>query len=194
MIRNRKPLFIILGFVLLLALAVWVSDKEAAYNNPARNTQEREFKLSEKSGEVGLTPGNTAPNFTLKNLEGQTVSLKDYRGKKVILNFWATWCPPCREEMPDMQKFYSENQDKDMEILAVNLTHAEKDKKAIGEFADQYEVSFPILLDRKGETVNLFKAVSIPTTYFIDSEGTVQKVHIGPVTNHILQDITERIK
>ncbi|MFC0189754.1 peroxiredoxin family protein [Fictibacillus aquaticus] len=192
---KTRPLFIILGLILLVAAAVLVSGKETDLSNGTeKNVKDDSFKISPKTGKTGLGPGDTAPDFLLENLEGQTVSLKDYRGKKVILNFWATWCPPCRKEMPDMQKFYNKNQDSDIEILAVNLTHSEKNKSDISEFTDEYGVTFPILLDEKGETVKQFKAAAIPTTYFIDTEGTVQKVYVGPVSESYLEHIGSKLK
>ncbi len=131
--------------------------------------------------DTGLKPGSKAPNFSLKTLDGKEIQLTDYRGKKVILNFWATWCPPCREEMPEMQKFYRDYKDKDVEILAVNLTYAETKKEKIGEFVEKYDLSFPVPLDEKNTTGKQFRAVSIPTSYFIDENGIIRNSHIGPM-------------
>ncbi|MDS8854824.1 TlpA disulfide reductase family protein, partial [Streptococcus pneumoniae] len=85
----------------------------------------------------GLSQGQTAPDFTLTDQNGDTVKLSDYRGKKVILNFWATWCPPCRAEMPHMQEFHENNTDGDVVILAVNLTAQDNGEEAIRSFIDE---------------------------------------------------------
>ncbi|MFP3360201.1 TlpA disulfide reductase family protein, partial [Planococcus sp. SIMBA_143] len=84
----------------------------------------------------------------MKTLDGKQVRLSDYRGERVLLNFWSTWCPPCRQEMPDMQQFF---QDKDPVILAVNLTDTEVNQKTVREFIEEFGVTFPVLLDEKAK-------------------------------------------
>ncbi|WP_175614633.1 peroxiredoxin family protein, partial [Piscibacillus halophilus] len=101
----------------------WMVSSESVQENPDEST-------------VGLNIGSMAPDFELKNLEGETVKLSDYRGQKVMLNFWATWCPPCRAEMPDMQKFYEE---KDVVILGVDLFDTETSLNAIEEFSNKHQ-------------------------------------------------------
>lgn len=98
-------------------------------------------------GEIGLLVGQQAPNIQLTTLDGKPFQLSDYRGKKVILNFWATWCPPCKAEMPDMQKFYEEHRNEGIEIVAVNLTSAEKNQEDIQTFIEEYDIGFTIPLD-----------------------------------------------
>ena len=133
---------------------------------------------------TGINAGMAAPNFTLKNLAGEEVSLKDYRGKKVMLNFWATWCPPCKEEMPAMEQFYQEKS-KDVEILAVNLD-PQNDVKA---FVKDNEITFPILLDQDGSIQQTYSILSIPTTFIIDEQGLVLKKHIGSMTFDQMQEL-----
>nr|WP_249745386.1 TlpA disulfide reductase family protein [Mesobacillus boroniphilus] len=135
---------------------------------------------------IGIGAGMVAPNFTLKNLAGEDVSLKDYRGKKVMLNFWATWCPPCKEEMPAMEKFYKEKS-KDVEILAVNLDPQNKVKA----FVKDNEITFPILLDQDGATQQTYSIISIPTTFIIDEQGLILKKHIGSMTYEQMQELTK---
>ncbi|MDS8877070.1 TlpA disulfide reductase family protein, partial [Streptococcus pneumoniae] len=98
----------------------------------------------------GLSQGQTAPDFTLTDQNGDTVKLSDYRGKKVILNFWATWCPPCRAEMPHMQEFHENNTDGDVVILAVNLTAQDNGEEAIRSFIDEFGLTFSIPMDETG--------------------------------------------
>lgn len=78
---------------------------------------------------IGLKPENRAPSFSLTDLNGDTVNINDFKGKKVLLNFWATWCPPCKKEMPDMENLYVEHENQDFVVLGVNMTHSEKEKK-----------------------------------------------------------------
>ncbi len=128
----------------------------------------------------GLDIGLKAPDFELETLSGEKVKLSDYQGKKVMLNFWATWCGPCREEMPDMETF-AKGLDKDTVILAVNLDP----QNDVQTFVDEMGVTFPILLDSqniKNAVKKRYKVSAMPTTYFIDSEGLIAVKHIGQVS------------
>jgi DsbE subfamily thiol:disulfide oxidoreductase len=119
----------------------------------------------------------SAPDFTLTTPDGKKVSLKDYRGKVVFLNFWATWCPSCRTEMPDMDKLYREYKAKGLEIVAVNV----KDKKEDAlKFVSSMKLTYPILLDPEGEAGLLYGAWGMPATYLIDRKGVVQARLWGP--------------
>ena len=123
--------------------------------------------FDEKKSSVGYL----APDFSLRNLKGNYESLDSFRGQVVVLNFWATWCAPCRVEMPSFEKLYRRYRSEGVAVLAVTL-----DKNAgpkIKSFVDEYELSFPILLDEKGEVERLYPSMTIPFTYVIDSEGRV---------------------
>jgi thiol-disulfide isomerase/thioredoxin len=126
---------------------------------------------------VRFDPKIEAQNFILPDLNGSKVSLADHRGKIVFLNFWATWCPPCRAEMPSMEKLYSKFKDNDFTILAVNLGENEKQVRA---FKESYKLNFPILLDADSSLGSIYGAISIPTTYLIDREGYIMGGALGP--------------
>ncbi|MEH6944536.1 peroxiredoxin family protein [Bacillus sp. JJ722] len=136
----------------------------------------------------GLDVGGKAPNFTLQNLEGENVSLSDYKGKKVILNFWATWCPPCRKEMPALEKFYQQNKNK-IEILAINTDP----KNDVAGYVNSMNLTFPILLDEKSEVSGQYDILSLPTTYFIDEKGKLVKKQIGELTFEQLNQIMSEL-
>lgn len=140
---------------------------------------------NEKNQEVGLEIGNVAPDFELQTLSGENVRLSDYRGKKVMLNFWATWCPPCRAEMPDMQKFY---EDTDMEILGVNLTSSEVNIGSVENFVDEMGISFPILLDGKNKVGTTYYIQPIPTSFMIDKNGVIQYKTFGPMNYEMMMN------
>ena len=129
--------------------------------------------------EFGLEINKRAPNFELTTLTGEKVKLSDYQGKKVVLNFWASWCPPCRFEMPHMENYYQKYKDlENVEILAINMTTMERGgKEKIDEniegFVDKYQLTFPIPLDEDGQVMGLYKVMDFPTTYFINSEGVI---------------------
>ncbi|MEW5323704.1 TlpA disulfide reductase family protein [Geobacillus thermoleovorans] len=117
--------------------------------------------------------GNQAPDFALRTLDGKEVRLSDLRGKRVIVNMWATWCPPCRAEMPDMQKFYERYKDEGVEIVAVNLTQSERQPEYVARFIQEYDIT--VVLDEKGEVSRQYQAHAIPTSYLIDSQGILRK-------------------
>lgn len=130
----------------------------------------------------GLANGQTPPDFTLTTLDGNEFQLSKYKGKTVILNFWATWCPPCRAEMPDMQKFHEKYQKEDVEIIAVNLTSAERNEDNIQKFIDEFTIDFTIPLDVTGHVGGQYEAFAIPTSYIIDADGNIHQKIIGPMT------------
>lgn len=123
---------------------------------------------------IGIQIGDIAADFTLTSLEGETVRLSDYRGKKVLLNFWATWCPPCKAEMPHVQKFYEDEQQRDVVVLGVNLTDTEKSADKVGQFVRARELTFPIVLDEAGLASDLYRVRAYPTSIVIDSQGVIR--------------------
>ncbi|PLR78576.1 alkyl hydroperoxide reductase [Bacillus sp. V3-13] len=125
----------------------------------------------------GLKMGVKAPDFELTSLTGETVKLSDFKGKKVMLNFWATWCPPCKAEMPAMEKFYQQMKD-EVAVLAVNIDPT-NDVKG---FTEEQGVTFTILLDDQEEASKIYQIISIPTTFYIDEAGIVRNKHIGAMT------------
>src|SRR5690625_216665 len=133
--------------------------------------------------EKGLERGNLAPDFELPTLDGEQVFLSDYFGKPILLNFWASWCAPCRAEIPDMQKFY---EDQDVEVVAVNLTTSEHSKDNVPEFVDEFGMTFPVLLDEQGPASTIYQIQPIPTTYLIDSEGIIHNIAYGPLNYELM--------
>lgn len=118
-----------------------------------------------------------APDFGLEGEDGKIYRLKDYRGKVVILNFWATWCPPCREEMPSMERAWQKvKEDNDIAILAINVG---EDADTIFEFMGHYPVTFPLLMDIDGNVVKQYPVRGLPTTYIIDPAGRVTHRAVG---------------
>lgn len=128
--------------------------------------------------------GAPAFGFTLKDLQGQSLSLRDLRGKKVMLNFWATWCGPCRIEIPSMVKLYDEFHSRGFEILAVNLR---EDSAKVAQFVKQSDMRFPILLDKGGIVATNYFVRGIPTSVFVDDEGIIQNVHVGTMSESVMR-------
>jgi len=131
------------------------------------------------SGNVGTGKGQLAPNFTLTDMQGQQVSLADLKGKVVILNFWATWCPPCREEMPSMEMLHRKYKDQGLVILAVNVE--QEGMAAVKGFLQKTPYTFPILLDTEAEVQNLYKVFRFPESFIIDKNGNVVEKVIGAI-------------
>ena len=132
-------------------------------------------------------------DFALETFDGQTVSLDDYKGKVVVLNFFATWCPPCKAEMPHLQAFHEQAPD-DVVLLGVNLTKRDDGLQVLEQFLHDYEVTYPILLDKQDEVGDLYEVLSIPTTYILDQQGHLVERIVGPVDAAGLESIIETIK
>ena len=137
--------------------------------------------------------GFLAPEFNLSTLDGQSVKLSDLRGKIILVNFWATWCPPCRAEMPAIENVYNSYKDQGFVVLAVNST-IQDTFADVAPFAQQYGLSFPILLDRTGDISHLYMLRSLPTSFFIDKDGTIRDVVIGgPMSEALLRSRVEQL-
>lgn len=123
--------------------------------------------------------GFPAPDFAFPDLNGQQISLSDHRGKVVLVNIWATWCPPCRQEMPSMQKLYERFRGENFEILAVSIDST--GPEAVAPFMRTMNLTFPALLDPKGEIGPLYGLTGVPESIIIDKEGIVVEKIIGPI-------------
>ena len=125
-----------------------------------------------------------APDFVLQDMEDETHRLSDYRGKTVIINFWTTWCPPCREEIPSMNRAWRELEDEGVVILAINMG---EDEDTIFVFTADYPADFPLLMDIDGRVGIDWGVYGVPETFVIDAEGNIRYKHIGPVTRESLE-------
>lgn len=117
-----------------------------------------------------------APDFTLQGEDGKTYRLKDYRGKVVVINFWATWCPPCRYEMPSLERAWTQLKDKDVVVLAVDVGET---TDVIFEFTGTYPMTFPIPMDLDGSVLKQYPVTGLPTTYIVNPEGIVTHRAVG---------------
>ena len=143
--------------------------------------------LNQDEKPAGAKVGGPAADFTLEDLEGNKVSLSDFEGKKIFLNFWATWCEPCKEEMPEMEKIHENYED--VVVLAINLdTH-----KDIQGFMDDHGLTFGTLLDVEEEVNDQYEVVSIPTSFFIDEEGIIRKKIVGVLDYEKMEENIEAL-
>lgn len=129
--------------------------------------------------------GAPAPDFELMDLQGETTSLTELRGGVVLLNFWATWCGPCRLEMPTLQDKYDEFREADFTVLGVNFDESQEDVRAFGE---ELGLTFPLLLDPGGRVQRLYNVRGYPSTVIVDAQGVIRVIHIGIITEGQLKD------
>jgi len=126
----------------------------------------------------GAKIGDPAPDFLLPNLDGNLVHLGSLKGKVIFLNFWATWCPPCKEEMPSMESLYQRLRGRPFEMLAVSID--EEGKGAVQPFMEKYSLTFPALLDREKKIAAVYGITGIPETFIIRKQGVIDLKIIGP--------------
>lgn len=136
--------------------------------------------------------GMIAPDFSLSDLRGETQNLSHYRGKIVLLNFWATWCKPCTTEMPAMQAAYDRLRDHGLVVLAINEL---EDTQKVREHITQHGHTFPVLLDQDNRVANQYGVFGLPVSVFIDETGRVEEyIKGGLLTEHIIQETVARIR
>ena len=136
--------------------------------------------------------GTTAEDFRLPDLTGKPQSLSQYRGKVVLVNFWATWCKPCTTEMPAMQATYDRLRDKGFVVLAINEL---EDEAKVREHIQQYSHTFPVLMDRDNKVANQFGVFGLPVSVFIDEKGVVREyIKGGLLTERVILDTVARIQ
>lgn len=128
--------------------------------------------------------GEPAPDFTLLDLNGKVVHLSDFHGKTVIINFWATWCTPCRREFPEFVELYERNKENGLVIVGVNL---QESAGSVRKFVDDYGAKFPIVLDKAGSVANQYRLTGSPVSWFVDADGIVRGQVIGLVTKALLK-------
>ncbi|HJF30751.1 MAG TPA: redoxin domain-containing protein [Sporosarcina psychrophila] len=145
--------------------------------------------------EPGLEKGSIPPDFELSTLSGDVVKLSDLKGKKVMLNFWASWCGPCKAEMPHMQKYYKKYKEADnVEIIAVNLTTEEKRGiKGVKEFIAAYKLTFPVPLDKEGTVMKDYQILPIPTTFLIGTDGKISQKIVGPMDEKRIKTLVKNL-
>lgn len=184
--------------LLLLAGLIAVAVIGAVQNHLAKPEQISDFRLGTEAEflptDEGLAVGEVAPDFELATMDGDTVRLSDYRGKKVFLNFWTSWCPPCRAEMPIMQEYFEDDAEaNNVEIIAVNLTSQDNGMREVREFIEEFGLEFVIPLDVGGDVGETYQTVTIPTSYMIDTEGRVQNKIMGPMDEAMMQEQIDKL-
>jgi thiol-disulfide isomerase/thioredoxin len=136
-----------------------------------------------------LAVDSPAPDFELSSLDGQIYHLADLSGKPVVVNFWATWCPPCKEEMPQLQDYYDRYSDQ-FSLLAVDFAESET---LVRPFVDELGLTFPILMDPDTAVNDLYRIQGYPTTYFINASGKISNIHVGYLSANKLKKYMQNL-
>lgn len=136
--------------------------------------------------------GQSAPDFTLRTLDGSETTLSDFRDQAVLINFWATWCEPCRIEMPEIVRAYETHSDAGFTVLAVNLTDQDAFED-IQAFVEEFDMTFPVLLDSNGEVSRLYGLLGLPMSIFIDREGKIARIYIGLMSGEQIDEFVGEI-
>ncbi|WP_338448905.1 thiol-disulfide oxidoreductase ResA [Niallia oryzisoli] len=148
-------------------------------------------ELFKEEKTIAAEVGNISPDFTLSDLDGKEHTLADNQGKGVVINFWATYCPPCEKEMPYLENAYQTYKDQGIEILAVN---AAEPTILVNQYVSRKKLTFPILLDRNGQVLENYQVQNLPTTFFINAKGEVVKKVLGELSEEKLEEGLQLIK
>ena len=191
--RNGRSPFLFLGGAILLGLAaallifgggLFRQEDSVLQQIPQGSGEAKVAQLSPDS-DILLEVGDTARNFYLQDLDGNTVSLEDFRGKPVLINFWATWCAPCRLEMPALQAAQDAHQEDGLVVLAVNDMETPDEVSA---FVEELGLSLTTLLDQDGIVSGLYNVFNFPTTYFVNGDGVITAVHRGLLAEEQIEE------
>ena len=190
--QGRNPLFLLVGLAFLgfaLAFLIFggslfdggrVNDSQGGGLDPLVAGTPQSNSSAFTLPTDALKVGDTAPNFVLADVAGNRVALNDFHGKPIIINFWATWCPPCRFEMPDLQHAFEANESDELMILAINKEESAETVTAF--FHDEMGLTFTPLLDPSSTISDLYGAFNLPTSYFVNAKGKITVVHRGAMT------------
>lgn len=199
----KKNIFIGIAAIILVVLAVYITqsynkESEIVINPPTQDQQPEQTVPDAASAPAADDNSSESRinlmddyDFSLEDLNGNKVDLSSFKGKKIFLNFWATWCPPCKAEMPDIEKLYQETKDSDLVILAVNVG---EDKKTAQNFMNANKYNFTVLLDVTGEVSRLYQVTGIPTSYFIDTEGFLEDGITGGISLESMKEYISNLK
>jgi len=175
-------------FCLILVLMLIISGcKKKETQTTQKNETENEVKSEKPVADTtpSKTGGNPAPAFTLQDLNGNNVSLADFKGKVVILDFWATWCPPCIKEIPDFIELYQKYKDKGFAMLGISLDQA--GISVVQSFAQKYKINYPIMMTDGRIDKEYGGITAIPTTFVIDPAGNIHKKYVGYIEKAVFE-------
>jgi thiol-disulfide isomerase/thioredoxin len=191
----KKSIIIWTMAIILVAVAVYSTYQ---YNNKSNasalppTSSQTESTANQSSPEEEIVDSIDALDFTLEDMSGNKVTLSDYKGKTILLNFWASWCGPCKYEMPFIEQLYKESKDSDLVIVTVNL---EEPKTIISEFLTDNKYSFPVWLDSEGAVASQYGVKGIPLSLLINKDFKIVSAHEGQMNDYeMLKEFVDQVK
>jgi len=177
----KKPLIYLILAIAIIGIAY---QSYQTYDAKQKKVEQQQKQVSQGGLEVGMK----APNLSLHQ-EGKTIDLDEINHDVFVINFWATWCPPCKQEIPELNAFARHT---DVPVYGINVTTSERRVSDVADFLKQTPVEYPVLYDRKGTSEDAYRLVAMPATYVLDRKGTILSKHIGPVTEQMLKEMVKR--
>lgn len=189
--RHQAWLLLVLGLVVggVAIFLAWREQQERVGSPPTTLVAEAGVYpvaslFGVDNGAAQPDAGHPAPDFVIHLPDGSSTSLAAYRGRPVVINFWATWCPPCRLEMPELVRAYERYQDQGLVVLAINDAEAHDQ---VAAFVQEFGLPLPVIIDPQGEVMRAYKTNALPSTFFIDRRGVVRVRWIGVLTPDVLE-------
>jgi cytochrome c biogenesis protein CcmG, thiol:disulfide interchange protein DsbE len=176
----RRIVFPVLVIAAIVAIIWWLEQRDDGGTSPTGESYgpvAMPVAPTVPDADVAAEEGALAPDFLLERLGEGELRLSDLRGRPVVVNFWATWCKPCRQEMPRLVEAYERYKGEGLEVVAVDL---QEGRSIVGPFVEDFGIQFPVLIDRDGEVGDEYRLLGLPVTYFIDRDGVVRSVYTGP--------------
>ena len=176
--------------IFILVLGVMAADVILDQRNSA-HVEAAALQPADPNLEVGTQVGQLAPDFTATTLDGETIHLSEYRGRTVLLNLFASWCGPCRLEMPHLVEASNQHDPDQVVLLGLNL---QENPEAVAAFRDEFGIDFPLVLNEDSQlTDNLYTPIGLPTSWFIDKDGVVRYVFSGAMTRAVLENVLDDV-
>jgi peroxiredoxin len=175
----RRVAYPVVVVIAIAGVIYWLEGRDNGSSSTGEEYGVRDLPAAlAGSAKVAAEENALAPDFLLESVSGDEVRLSDYRGRPVVLNFWATWCRPCRKEIPLLVAAQNEYEDEGLVVIGLNL---QEGKSLIEPFAEDFGMNFPILIDRDGEVGDRYRLLGLPTTFFIDRDGVIRSIFTGPL-------------
>ncbi len=175
---KSRPFWVMLIGLVIVAGGAWILVSRGLRPDAVPGSQSAAL-------DAAPVAGHPAPDFALQTLAGDTLRLSDFKGQPVLINFWATWCPPCRAEFPDFQRAYIDNID-NLVIIGINNTPTDQPDR-VADFVAEMGVTFPIVLDESGDVAETYNVLGLPTSIFIDRDGIVNELFTGPINQAYIE-------
>ncbi len=177
---------VVLVAVLVVAGSLFIAATRVQPSSGAQSTAAQTDALTDPAP----LPDHPVPDLALLQLDSTPRTLRDLRGQVVLINIWATWCPPCRAEMPTIETAYEQYRDQGFTVLAVNL---QEDPGSVATFMQEYKLTFPALLDLDGQVSRTYQAFSLPSSFFVDKKGVIRAVYRGPMPRSVIAGTVEQL-